>query len=86
MLHNSGGNLEYEVRYPSDPDLSTRLHQGQLYFENVLLTVYQRNDPLYIQSRAYIDSNTIRDGVLGAVDINVYDNWLNQNRGVDVLY
>ncbi|MES9825802.1 MAG: hypothetical protein ABW127_15355 [Candidatus Thiodiazotropha endolucinida] len=66
--------------------MSTRLHQDQLYSEDVLPTVYQRNDPLYLQLEAYVDRNTIRDGVLGTVDIGAYDSWLNQHRGVDVQY
>ncbi|MES9813688.1 MAG: hypothetical protein ABW159_12580 [Candidatus Thiodiazotropha sp.] len=48
--------------------------------------VYQRDDPLYQQLEIYIDRSTAQDGVLGTVDISAYDNWLNQNSGVDVLY
>ncbi|MEW8542403.1 MAG: hypothetical protein AB2693_02630 [Candidatus Thiodiazotropha sp.] len=66
--------------------MSTRLQKGQLYFEDILPTVYQRNDPLYLQLEAYIDSKTIRDGVLGTVDIGAYDSWLNQHRSIDELY
>lgn len=84
-VHDSGGNIDREVRYPNDPDWNSRHQMGLLYPEDVPPTVYQRNDPLYQQLEPYIDRSTARDGVLGTVDLGTYDNWLNQNRGVDVL-
>ncbi|MEW8508972.1 MAG: hypothetical protein AB2598_19965, partial [Candidatus Thiodiazotropha sp.] len=85
MIHDSGGNLDREVRYPNDPDWISRYQLGQLYPEDIPPTVYQRDDLLYRQLETYIDHSTARDGVLGTVDIDNYVNWLNQNQNLDIL-
>ncbi|MCM8922172.1 MAG: hypothetical protein LC540_19285 [Candidatus Thiodiazotropha sp.] len=87
VLHDSGGNFDREVRYPNDPDWHDQ-QQDVLNPEESdgTLPVYQRDDPLYQQLEAYIDRSTAQDGMLGTIDIGTYDNWLNQNRGVDVLH
>ncbi|MCU7864314.1 MAG: DUF2235 domain-containing protein [Candidatus Thiodiazotropha sp. (ex Lucinoma borealis)] len=87
-LHDSGGNFDREVRYPNDPDWHEQQQQDVLNPEQPDSTppVYQRDDPLYQQLETYIDRSTAQEGILGTVDIGTYDNWLNQNRGVDVLH
>ncbi|MCM8885189.1 MAG: DUF2235 domain-containing protein [Candidatus Thiodiazotropha sp.] len=87
-LHDSGGNFDREVRYPNDPDWHDQQQQDVLNPEEPdgAPPVYQRDDPLYQQLEAYIDHSTAQDGMLGTIDIGTYDNWLNQNRGVDVLH
>ncbi|MCG8064892.1 MAG: DUF2235 domain-containing protein [Candidatus Thiodiazotropha endolucinida] len=87
-LHDSGGNIDRVIRYPDDPDWNAQQQQNVLNPEESggSQPVYQRDDPLYQQLEPYIDRSTAQDGVLGTVDISAYDNWLNQNRGVDVLY
>ncbi|MEW8551514.1 MAG: DUF2235 domain-containing protein [Candidatus Thiodiazotropha endolucinida] len=87
-LHDSGGNIDRVIRYPNDPDWNAQQQQNVLNPEESegRQPVYQRDDPLYQQLDPYIDRSTAQDGILGTVDISAYDNWLNQNRGVDVLY
>ncbi|MEW8656680.1 MAG: DUF2235 domain-containing protein, partial [Candidatus Thiodiazotropha endolucinida] len=87
-LHDSGGNIDRVIRYPNDPDWNAQQQQNVLDPEESggSQPVYQRDDPLYQQLETYIDHSTARDGILGTVDISAYDNWLNQNRGVDVLH
>ncbi|MCU7802937.1 MAG: hypothetical protein KZQ96_07045 [Candidatus Thiodiazotropha sp. (ex Lucinoma borealis)] len=48
---------------------------------------YPNDDPAWNaqQLETYIDRSTAQDGILGTIVIGAYDNWLNQNRGVDVL-
>ncbi|MEW8508969.1 MAG: DUF2235 domain-containing protein, partial [Candidatus Thiodiazotropha sp.] len=85
MIHDSGGNLDREVRYPNDPDWNSRSQLGQLYPEDTPSNVYQRDDPLYLQLETYINRSTARDGVLGTVDIEIYENWLNQVQNINLL-
>ncbi|MBT3017806.1 MAG: hypothetical protein KME63_18850 [Candidatus Thiodiazotropha sp. (ex Clathrolucina costata)] len=57
-----------------------------MYPDDAPSTVYQRDDPHYQLLEPCIDRSTAQDGVLGTVDISVYDSRLNQNRSVDVLH
>ncbi len=48
--------------------------------------VFQRDDPVYQQVEPFIYRSAAQDGTLGTVDIDTYDRWLNQNRGIDVRH
>ncbi|MES9825800.1 MAG: RHS repeat-associated core domain-containing protein [Candidatus Thiodiazotropha endolucinida] len=87
-LHDSGGNIGRVIRYPNDPDWNAQQQQNVLNPEasGGSQPIYQRDDPLYQQLEPYINRSTAQDGILGTVDISAYDNWLNHNRGVDILY
>ncbi|MCU7905165.1 MAG: DUF2235 domain-containing protein [Candidatus Thiodiazotropha sp. (ex Epidulcina cf. delphinae)] len=95
LLHDSGGNFDREIRYPNDPDWHEQQQPDPLNLEelpNGAPPVYQRDDPLYPQLGRYVEDDTAQagangaHGILGAVDMARYDQWLNQNRGVDVLH
>ncbi|MEW8508967.1 MAG: DUF2235 domain-containing protein [Candidatus Thiodiazotropha sp.] len=49
IVHDSGGNLDREVRFPNDTNWNNRYQLGQLYPGDVPPTVYQRDDILYYQ-------------------------------------
>ncbi|MEW8150334.1 MAG: DUF2235 domain-containing protein, partial [Candidatus Thiodiazotropha endolucinida] len=88
ILHDSSGNIDRVIRYPNDPDWIAQQQQSVLNPEESggSQPIYQRDDPLYQQLEPYIDRSTAQNGVLGIIDIDAYDSWLNQHRSVDVLY
>ncbi|MEW8179499.1 MAG: DUF2235 domain-containing protein, partial [Candidatus Thiodiazotropha endolucinida] len=88
ILHDSSGNIDRVIRYPNDPDWNAQQQQSVLNPEESggSQPIYQRDDPLYQQLEPYIDRSTAQNGVLGIIDIDAYDSWLNQHRSVDVLY